>query len=63
MYHWWNKQFFLVQKTLSKHRKNIENVRIKKKQLAISVIFIGNKKMESLKQRCLKILVGDSKKP
>ena len=63
MYHWWNKQFFLVQKTLSKHRKNIENVRIKKKQLAISVIFIGNKKMESLKQRCLKILVGDSKQP
>ena len=46
-----------------KTQKEYRKCKNKKKQLAISVIFIGNKKMESLKQRCLKILVGDSKKP
>ena len=44
-----------------KIHKEIENVRAKKKVVNF-VIFLGNKKMESLKQKCLKILVGDREK-
>ena len=46
-----------------KTQKEYTKCKNKKKQLVIFVIFISNKKMESLKQRCLKILVGDSEKP
>ena len=45
-----------------KIHKEIENVRAKKKEVVNFVIFLGNKKMESLKQKFLKILVGDREK-